>query len=118
MDDGSTDRSGQICDEFAQRDRRVSVIHKENGGLSDARNAGLAVARGDYIVFVDSDDWLALNYVERMLELAEKYGADIVACDFAHRKQADQEQLKTSWKKTKEIVLNHDEAMLAWLDKK
>ena len=118
VDDGSPDRCGQICDEFARQDARVCVVHKTNGGLSDARNAGLAAATGDYFVFVDSDDWLALNYVERMLELAEKYGADIVACDFDYRKQIGQNPLQVKQERNKEIVLDHDEAMLAWLYKR
>jgi len=58
VDDGSTDGSGTICDEYAGKDPRIIVIHKENGGLSSARNAGLDIATGDLIAFVDSDDWL------------------------------------------------------------
>lgn len=64
VDDGATDRSGAICDEYAYRDKRIRVIHKENGGLSDARNAGLSVATGEYISFIDSDDWIALDMYE------------------------------------------------------
>ncbi|MDE6992490.1 MAG: glycosyltransferase, partial [Lachnospiraceae bacterium] len=58
VDDGSTDGCGAMCDGYAQRDSRVRVIHKRNGGLSDARNAGLAAASGSYIGYVDSDDWI------------------------------------------------------------
>lgn len=57
VDDGSLDSSGIICDEYAKKDCRVSVIHKENGGLSDARNVGLECAKGEYVIFVDSDDF-------------------------------------------------------------
>ena len=63
VDDGSTDRSPQMCDEYAAKDQRIKVIHKQNGGLSDARNAGLAIAGGAYIGYVDSDDWIDLNYI-------------------------------------------------------
>lgn len=61
VDDGSPDDCPRLCDEWAKRDSRISVIHKSNGGLSDARNAGLDVACGQYITFVDSDDWLLSN---------------------------------------------------------
>lgn len=78
VDDGSPDGCGAICDEFAQKDSRIRVIHKENGGLSDARNTGIDVAKGDYLAFVDSDDWLEPDAFEAMLALAEKYDAKMV----------------------------------------
>ena len=78
VDDGSPDGCGAICDEFAQKDSRIRVIHKENGGLSDARNAGIDVVTGDYLAFVDSDDWLEPDAFEAMLALAEKYDAKMV----------------------------------------
>lgn len=59
VDDGSTDSSGKICDEYGKKDGRVKVIHKRNGGLSSARNCGLENAKGNYICFVDSDDWIS-----------------------------------------------------------
>lgn len=65
VDDGSTDNSGKICDKFLKKDERVKVIHKENGGLSDARNAGLEILSGKYIMFVDSDDWISPAMVEK-----------------------------------------------------
>ena len=58
VDDGSTDKSGKICDDYAKIDKRIKVVHKENGGLSDARNVGISVSSGKYIAFVDSDDWV------------------------------------------------------------
>ena len=67
VDDGSTDNSGKICDEWARKDKRIKVIHKKNGGLSDARNAGLDICTGDYIGFVDSDDYIELNMYEDLL---------------------------------------------------
>ena len=66
VDDGSPDRSGEICDEWKMKDKRIRVIHKENGGLSDARNKGLDVATGDYVAFIDSDDFVAENYLEKI----------------------------------------------------
>ena len=64
IDDGSTDKSGNICDEYAAKDKRIIVIHKENGGLSDARNKGLDICTGDYISFIDSDDWIENGFYE------------------------------------------------------
>lgn len=80
VDDGSPDCCGKLCENWAKIDRRITVIHKENGGLSDARNAGLAVATGDYIAFVDSDDWIEPQMYEIMLSTLKKEKADIVAC--------------------------------------
>lgn len=78
VDDGARDASGTICDAYAARDSRVKVIHKANGGLSSARNAGLDAARGDYLAFVDSDDWIEKDAYEDMLSLALKYGVKLV----------------------------------------
>ena len=72
VDDGSPDNCGAICDEYAQKDGRIIVIHKENGGLSSARNAGLDVAIGDYIGFVDSDDMIGSHYYEALLYFMNK----------------------------------------------
>ena len=80
VDDGSPDRCGEMCDKWADKDHRIQVIHKKNGGLSDARNAGLAVAAGAYIAFVDSDDWIAPQMYEVMLKTIKEQNADIVAC--------------------------------------
>ncbi len=77
VDDGSPDHCGAICDAYAGRDARVKVIHKENGGLSDARNVAIDVARGEYITFVDSDDYVAETYVETLYRLVGKYGCEI-----------------------------------------
>lgn len=83
VDDGSPDRCGAICEEFAERDARVRVIHKENGGLSSARNAGLDVARGEYISFVDSDDWLEPDaYTKVMACFQQTEGLSLVRFGF------------------------------------
>ncbi len=78
VDDGSPDNCGSICDEYAQKDSRIKVIHKQNGGLSDARNAGLIVFKGEYLVFVDSDDFMPKDSIEYMYNLAIKNDADLV----------------------------------------
>jgi len=78
VDDGTPDRGGIICDEYAAKDPRIKVIHKENGGLSSARNAGLDIARGAYIGFVDSDDWIEPEMYETMLALARKHAVKLV----------------------------------------
>ena len=80
-DDGSTDHSGKICDKYASLDPRTKVIHKENGGLSDARNAGIEVASGQYFMFVDSDDTISKNTIEKMYFLAIEYQCEIVVCN-------------------------------------
>lgn len=77
VDDGSKDGSGQICDGFAQRDSRVRVIHQENAGAGAARNAGIAQAKGNYVVYVDADDTVERNY----LELLSKHDEDLVFID-------------------------------------
>ncbi len=77
VDDESPDRCPQICDEYAKRDERIKVLHKKNGGLSDARNAGLDVATGEYIAFVDSDDWVEPDFIEQLYVNAKKEDADI-----------------------------------------
>ena len=66
IDDGSTDSSGAICDEYAQKDSRVRVFHKENGGVSSARNLGLDKAKGKWVTFVDSDDWIKESFLNKL----------------------------------------------------
>ena len=82
VDDGSPDRSGTICDELAEKDKRIKVIHKSNGGLSDARNVGVKEATGKYLLFVDSDDYISPNLVEKTVAVAEKNSCDIVLFDY------------------------------------
>jgi glycosyltransferase involved in cell wall biosynthesis len=82
VDDGSNDSCGELCEEYALNDSRIKVVHKINAGLGRARNTGLSYATGEYIYFLDSDDWLELRFFERMLRVIEDYGADMVICGF------------------------------------
>lgn len=82
VDDGSSDSSPEICDKYKEKDSRIIVIHKENGGLSSARNAGLEVAKGTLIGFVDSDDYIASDMYEKLKANMDKYSSDISACQF------------------------------------
>ncbi len=85
VDDGSPDRCPEICDEYVKKDCRVKVVHKKNGGLSDARNAGIDVATGEYVLFVDSDDyWDSAFALEQINDVLEKHNADIV--QYGHKK--------------------------------
>lgn len=82
VDDGSVDHTGDICDCYAERDGRIKVIHQENRGLSGARNSGLRLARGEYIGFVDGDDWIEAGMYEAMLEACEDNGAEMAICAY------------------------------------
>ena len=82
VDDGSPDGCGAICDEYARADARVRVIHKSNGGLSSARNAGIETARGEWLAFVDSDDWIDPDMLAILHTAALKYDAQIAECSF------------------------------------
>ena len=81
VDDGSTDGSSKLCDKIAKSDNRIKVIHKENGGLSSARNAGLDAAQGEYISFIDSDDSIHLYFYNVLLKVMNETDADIVQCE-------------------------------------
>lgn len=82
VDDGSTDTCPSLCDDYEKFDERVHVIHKENGGLCDARNTGINYARGKYVTFVDNDDLVNNEFIEILYNLCEQYGCDIAQCDF------------------------------------
>lgn len=81
VNDGSPDNSGNICDMYAEIDSRVRVIHKNNGGLSDARNSGFSMANGEYTIFIDSDDYIELDAIEKMISFARLNQLDIVCCN-------------------------------------
>lgn len=82
IDDGSSDNSGIICDKYLSFDSRIVVVHKKNGGLSSARNAGLDIAKGEYIAFVDADDRIHPKFIESLIKLSIQYNADISQCDY------------------------------------
>lgn len=82
VDDGSPDNSGKICDDYTKKDNRLIVIHKKNGGAPEARNVAIEMAKGKYLYFIDSDDWIEPDYLENMYNLAEKENADCVVTGF------------------------------------
>ena len=102
VDDGSPDKCPQICDEYAKKDNRIRVIHKENGGLSSARNAGLDIATGDYIAFVDSDDYLDVLMYQTLMGVIDEYGVDVVVCDLF---EINGEKLKTYSTDTQKVCV-------------
>lgn len=114
VDDGSPDRSGVICDEYAAKDPRVKVIHKENGGLSSARNAGIEVAKGRYLGFVDSDDYIGPDMYQLLYEDITREQADLAICGIV-------DLYGNNVRKTKPVVrkiLSKEAAMQAVLEAK
>lgn len=95
VDDGSTDGSGEICEEYALKDERIQVIHRPNGGPSAARNAGIEIAHGEYIGYVDGDDWIEPEMYERMYEACREYGAQIAICSYRHHGEGAEEMHPT-----------------------
>lgn len=106
VDDGSTDGSGELCDQYAAGDNRIRVIHQKNAGVSVARNVGVAAARGDYIGFTDSDDIIEADMYQRLLELAEAYDADIVQC------QHDRESILNGLTRSKTVEMMDGQAFV------
>lgn len=107
VDDGSPDSCGAICEEYAQRDPRIRVIHQENKGLAGARNAGLHVADGDYIGWVDADDWIEPDMYEYLVEGLQHYDADIAVC--GHMEHGRDGETHCGWEKTE--VMDTEEAL-------
>ena len=117
VDDGSPDNCGRICDEYAKKDDRIRVIHQKNGGLSAARNTGLDIATGDYIGFVDSDDYIAPDMYEKLLSLIISENADIAICNYQmvdengqiiKTDQGIQNGVLTNYQALKELQGNND----------
>lgn len=111
VDDGSPDNCGAICDEYASRDSRIKVVHKSNGGVSSARNAGLDAATGEWIGWVDPDDWVEPDMFAYLLENAQKYQADIALC--GHYELTQGKSIFCGWETP--CVLKREEAMAALL---
>ena len=115
VDDGSPDNCGRICDEYAQKDKRIKVIHKKNGGLSDARNVAIDIAKGEYITFVDSDDYLSLDFIEQLYLLAIQTDSEIAISNFFFFKEPKRE-LEVAYKKMPKMsVYSSKEALCALL---
>lgn len=96
VNDGSTDNSGELCDAYARIDSRVKVIHKENGGVASSRNAGLVIAEGNYIGFVDNDDYINEHMFEILYKNAKHYSSDIVVCDYVNVYEDHPTEIQTS----------------------
>ena len=113
IDDGSDDGSAELAERLAEDDERIAVFHKENGGLSDARNYGVKRARGNYITFIDSDDWIEGNYLEFLRRLIVDNDADISTC-YYNKCIHDR---KSSWREPSEdvLVMNRRDALLSLL---
>lgn len=117
VDDGSTDESGKIADQYSISDPRIKVFHKKNGGLSDARNRGVQEARGEFIFFIDSDDWLTKDALKGLCESQKAYDADIVVCNFYYAYDTSTWIDKRYWEQGEEVrILNNKEAMKALIE--
>lgn len=108
IDDGSTDNSGHICDEYSKIDSRICVFHKSNGGLSEARNLGLDHVHGDFITFIDSDDFVSKWYIEYLITLIKKHNADMAVCQY--RESADDSYEFLLRPEDKELICNRKQA--------
>ena len=98
VDDESPDSCGKMCDDYAALDGRIKVVHKKNGGLSDARNAGMKAATGDLITFVDSDDYISEDFVKILFEAMSENNADIAIANMKRTSRRDDKNTVTDWK--------------------
>lgn len=110
VDDGSPDRCGTICDEYAIKDSRIKVIHKTNGGLSDARNIAITTCQGKYITFVDSDDYLESTCIEKLYLAIMNTSSDIAICNFYLKKESSN-NLKIAFRNKIDITLSNNDAL-------
>lgn len=122
VDDGSTDDSGIICDEYASIDSRITVVHKENGGLSDARNKGIELAKGQFITFIDSDDYIDDDYVEYLYNLIKRYNTRMSICSHTIvydngtilNKETGEEDVLSSERVLERILYDEDIDLSTW----
>ncbi len=110
VDDGSPDKSGEICDEYTKKDTRIKVIHKNNGGVGSARQCGVINSIGEYIIQADPDDWVAPNMLEELYNTAIKEYADVVICDYYYDNGID-----SSYKSQKPVDLHYDSLLREFL---
>lgn len=111
VDDGSTDECPKICDDYQQKDARIRVVHKENGGLSDARNAGMMIARGEWIYFADSDDWLVQDAIQKLYHFAIENNCNVVQGGLFYAYQDHLLYRQATKAEQKCTVLERDDAM-------
>ena len=116
VDDGSPDNCGEICDEYALKDSRIKVIHKQNGGLSDARNVGIEAAKGEYISFIDSDDYIAIDYIATLYKLLIDNSAEMSKVNY--KTVYDDRGIIESKRKKEAIVYTNHDVERAFLDLK
>ena len=116
VDDGSPDNCGKICEEYSQKDKRIIVIHKENGGLSDARNKGIDIAKGDYLTFIDSDDFVNIDYIEKLYSSIKLNNTELAQCgiskvnennEIIEKLNYDENYIKTSHEILNELYGKH-----------
>lgn len=116
VDDGSPDNCGKICDEYSQKDKRIIVIHKKNGGLSDARNKGIDIAKGDYLTFIDSDDFVNIDYIEKLYNSIKLNNTKLAQCgiskvnennEIIEKLNYDENYIKTSHEILNELYGKH-----------
>ena len=108
VDDGSPDNCPKKCDEYEKKDTRIKVIHKENGGLSDARNAGIDIAKGKYITFIDSDDYVSEDYVEYMYNLLKQNNTKMSTCETQVVNIEKETEMETQFVENIEILTKRD----------
>lgn len=113
VDDGSPDNCGEKCDEWAKKDRRIKIIHKKNGGLSDARNAGIDIATGEYIGFVDSDDWIEPDMYQDLLGAIEQENAELAVTGIKRTYVNGYSRIQFAWDAP--FIITGDEIVQAYL---
>ena len=113
VDDGSPDNCGAICDEYALKDSRVRVIHKQNGGLSDARNAGIDMAKGEFLTFIDSDDLVAPEYLNRLYHSIKSSAAEISICNMLPFKDGSSPQIEEQNSNDSKRIISGRDACLS-----